>query len=160
MGQKEDWGRRGGGWGVVTVARHSLQSGCGVCNPPGGESRVQDGPEPGIPTLPGDAGLSADHPPPCPHKPQHLFCGVSQQRGTMRVFCGSSFSEIWFASISSQPGGRLYILLAVSLGAQSLGQSCWSIFAFAARAFGVFGEGIQLEGSLGGSLVCLQIWHK
>ena len=50
----------------MTVARQSLQSGCGVCAPPGGESGVRGGPEPGIPTLSGHAGLSADRPRPAP----------------------------------------------------------------------------------------------
>ena len=55
------------GWGVVTVARHSLQSGCGVCDPLGGESWVWNDPELGIPTVPGDGWaclLTAPTPPP------------------------------------------------------------------------------------------------
>lgn len=78
------WGAQG--LGVVTVARHSLQPGCRVCDPPGGESWVRNGPEPGIPTVPGDGrACLLTAPRPAPTSLSISFV-ERQQMGTLRVF--------------------------------------------------------------------------
>ena len=131
------------------MARHSLQSGCGVCAPPGGESGVRGGPEPGIPTLSGHAGLSADRPAPPPQASASLLRCVPAKGNRESILSGSSFPEIWLASISSHPGGCLYILLAVSLGAQKFGAVLCSIFALLRMLLVSLGKASTWRGHLG-----------